>query len=124
MMPLMNDNVNRRGLDTFDWCFLGIIAAIISIGILSIYSVTNSASSTKFPIYLKQTTWMVVGILAFLVAAGIDYHKFARVSYLLYGAGLILLIIVLISVSCSPECHTSSLTVGRCTHFQGNRDSC
>jgi rod shape determining protein RodA len=96
MAPLMNDNVNRRGFDTFDWCFLGIIAAIISIGILSIYSVTNSGPPTKFPIYLKQTTWMVVGILAFLVAAGIDYHKFARFSYLLYGAALILLIIVII----------------------------
>ena len=93
----MNDNVNRRGLDTFDWCFLGIIAAIVSIGILSIYSVTNSGSSATFPIYLKQTTWMVVGMLSFLVAAGIDYHKFARFSYLLYGIGLILLIIVLIS---------------------------
>ena len=95
MMPLMNDNVNRRGLDTFDWCFLGIIAAIVGIGILSIYSVTNSTSSTKFPIYLKQTTWMVVGILAFIVAAGIDYHKFARFSYLLYGMGLILLLVVI-----------------------------
>jgi rod shape determining protein RodA len=40
---------------------------------------------------------MVVGSLAFLVAAGIDYHKFARFSYLMYGVGLILLIIVLIS---------------------------
>jgi rod shape determining protein RodA len=39
---------------------------------------------------------MVVGTLAFLVAAGIDYHKFARWSYLLYGVGLILLIVVLI----------------------------
>ena len=97
MIPLMNDHVNRRGLDTFDWCFIGIIAAIISIGILSIYSVTNSTSSIKFPIYLKQATWMVVGTLAFIVAAGIDYHKFARWSYVLYGAGLILLIIVLIS---------------------------
>lgn len=97
MKPFMNDNVNRRGLDPFDWCFLGIIAAIISIGILSIYSVTNSAPSTRFPIYLKQITWMVVGSLAFLVAAGIDYHKFARFSYLMYGIGLILLIIVLIS---------------------------
>ncbi|MDH3771229.1 MAG: FtsW/RodA/SpoVE family cell cycle protein, partial [Nitrospirota bacterium] len=92
----MNDNVNRRGLDTFDWFFLGIIAAIVSIGILSIYSVTNPASSPRFPIYLKQTTWMVVGTLAFFVAAGLDYHKFARWSYLLYGVGLILLIIVLI----------------------------
>ncbi len=96
MSPLMNDNVNRRGLDTFDWCFLGIVAAIVSIGILSIFSVTNSGSSTKFPIYMKQTTWVVVGTLAFLVAAGVDYHKFAKLSYLMYGGGLILLILVLI----------------------------
>jgi rod shape determining protein RodA len=95
-MSLMNDNVNRRGLDTFDWCFLGVILAIISAGILSIYSVTNTQSTTVFPVYLKQATWMVVGSLAFLVAAGIDYHKLARLSYLLYGIGLILLIIVLI----------------------------
>ncbi|GJL60298.1 MAG: rod shape-determining protein RodA [Nitrospirales bacterium] len=96
-MSLMNDNVNRRGLDTFDWCFLGVIMAIISVGILSIYSVTNPQTTTGFPIYLKQATWMVVGSLAFLVAVGIDYHKLARLSYLLYGIGLILLIIVLIA---------------------------
>ena len=96
-MSLMNDNVNRRGPDTFDWCFLGVIMAIISMGILSIYSVTNPQSTTGFPIYLKQATWMVVGSLAFLVAVGIDYHKLARLSYLLYGIGLILLIIVLIA---------------------------
>lgn len=95
-MSLMNDNVNRRGLDTFDWCFLGVILAIIFAGILSIYSVTKAQSTTGFPVYLKQAMWMVVGLLAFLVAAGIDYHKLARYSYLLYGIGLILLIIVLV----------------------------
>lgn len=95
-MSLMNDNVNRRGLDTFDWCYLGIILAIIAAGILSIYSVTTSQATTGFPVYLKQAVWMVVGSLAFLVAAGIDYHKFARYSYFLYGIGLVLLIIVLI----------------------------
>ena len=97
MLSLMNDNVNRRGLDSFDWCFLGVILAIVSIGILSIYSVTNSGASTKFPIYLKQTTWFVVGSLAFLVAVGVDYHKFTRFAYILYGVGLLLLVIVLIS---------------------------
>ncbi|HBP86751.1 MAG TPA: rod shape-determining protein RodA, partial [Nitrospiraceae bacterium] len=96
-MSLMNDNVNRRGLDTFDWCFLGVIMAIISLGIVSIYSVTNTQATTGIPIYLKQATWMVVGSLAFLVAVGIDYHKLARFSYLLYGIGLILLIFVLIA---------------------------
>ena len=93
-MSLMNDNVNRRGLDTFDWCFLGVIVAIIAVGILSIYSVTNTGSSAGLPIYLKQTTWLLVGSLAFLIAVGIDYHKLTRISYVLYGIALILLIIV------------------------------
>ncbi|MCA9476107.1 MAG: FtsW/RodA/SpoVE family cell cycle protein, partial [Nitrospira sp.] len=94
-MSLMNDNVNRRGLDAFDWCFLGVILAIISMGILSIYSVSNTDTSA-FPVYWKQTTWMGVGLVAFMVAAGIDYHRLVRWSYILYGLGLLLLILVVI----------------------------
>ena len=92
----MNDTVNRRGLDTFDWCFLGVILTIISLGILSIYSVTNVGTKTPFPVYLKQITWAFVGIMAFLVAAGIDYHKLARYSYIFYGIGLVLLLLVFV----------------------------
>lgn len=93
-MSFMTDNVNRRSLDTFDWCFLGVIVAIIAAGILSIYSVSNTSPS-RFPVYWKQAAWMAVGFLAFLAAAGIDYHRLVRWSYVFYGLGLLLLIIVL-----------------------------
>jgi rod shape determining protein RodA len=46
---------------------------------------------------MKQATWVLVGILAFAVMAGIDYHKLAYFAYVLYGLGLILLLLVLIA---------------------------
>ncbi|GJL66966.1 MAG: rod shape-determining protein RodA [Nitrospirales bacterium] len=85
----------RRGFDEFDWCFLGIILGIVAIGILSIYSVTPANPSSGIPIYLKQSMWVVIGSLVFVATAGIDYHKLSRFSYIFYGIGLILLLIVL-----------------------------
>ena len=87
----------RRGLDGFDWCFCGIILALSSIGVLTIYSVTAEGSGTQFPLYVKQAIWIGVGTLAFLVVSGIDYHKLARWSYLLYGFALLLLVVVFFS---------------------------
>ena len=88
---------HRQRLDAFDWCFLGTILGILSIGLLSIYSVTSSNPVRGMPIYFKQAVWMVVGMLALIVASEIDYHKLARFSYILYGLGLVLLIVVLVA---------------------------
>ena len=89
--------LNRRGMDSFDWCFLSVIVSILFLGGLSLYSVTSDAQGSGFPVYLKQTLWIGVGALAFLVLASLDYHKLARWAYVLYGIGLILLVVVLVS---------------------------
>ena len=44
--------IDSRGLDSFDLRFMGLIAVILSVGVLSIYSVTHS-QDTAFP--LSQT---------------------------------------------------------------------
>lgn len=87
---------HRRGFDPFDWCFLGVILAILSLGLLSIYSVTSINPAIGLTILLKQGIWIMTGTLAFIAMAAIDYHKFARFAYLFYGLGLLLLITVLI----------------------------
>ncbi len=94
---MVEQSMLRRGLDGFDWCFLGIVLGIISIGLLSIYSVTPANPSSGFPIYLKQSLWVLIGTLVFVAMAGIDYHKLSRFSYIFYGLGLALLIVVLIA---------------------------
>ena len=94
---MIERNPHRHWLDAFDWCFLAIIFGILSFGLLSIYSVTPANPAKGMPIYLKQTMWILVGTLALVVMARIDYHKLARFSYVLYGIGLVLLIVVLVA---------------------------
>jgi rod shape determining protein RodA len=80
-----------------DWSLVGVIVSLLVIGVVTIYSVTSNGQRANFPIFAKQTIWIAVGTLAFVVVASLDYHKLARLSYILYGLGLVLLVIVMIS---------------------------
>jgi len=82
-------------VDGLELSFVAVILGILAIGLLSIYSVTPMNPSKGMPIFFKQLTWIGVGTLAFLVMASVDYHKWARLSYVLYGLGLVLLLIVM-----------------------------
>lgn len=84
-------------LDGFDWRFLGVTAAILSIGVLSIYSVTYAQPGGGFPLYAKQIVWILLGCAAFLGMLVVDYHKISRWSYLLYLLLLVLLAVVLVA---------------------------
>ncbi|MDT7042609.1 rod shape-determining protein RodA [Candidatus Nitronereus thalassa] len=83
--------------DGMDLSLLGVIASLLSVGVLTIYSVTSTAPGGSFPIFAKQAIWIGVGTLVFLVMASFDYHKLARLSYILYGLGLLLLVVVMFS---------------------------
>lgn len=89
--------IESRELDSFDWQFLGVTAAILSLGVLSIYSVAHAQSGSGMPLYVKQLLWILVGCAAFLAMLWIDYHKIARWSYVLYGLILVLLAVVLVA---------------------------
>ena len=86
--------IDSRGLDSFDWRFIGLIGAILSFGLVSIYSVTY-AQDSGVPLYLKQMAWIVLGSVAFVVMLVSDYHKVARLAYPAYAVILLLLAVVL-----------------------------
>lgn len=92
---MLNLPSSHRGMDSFEWGYVGVIAGIVALGILSIYSVTSGQPLASFPVYAKQAIWVVFGFLAFFVVGAIDYHKLAHFSVALYGIGLLLLIVVL-----------------------------
>jgi len=92
---MIERNTIRQGIDPFEWWFIGLIMAILSIGILTIYSVTGVDRLGGMPIYLKQAVWVVVGALAFVMMVRIDYHRQARVATFVYILGLFLLLLVL-----------------------------
>ena len=84
-------------MDSFDWRFLGLIAAILSLGVLSIYSVTSVQVGAGTPMYLKQLAWIAIGCVAFVTMLLMDYHKVSRLSYILYALLLVLLVVVLVA---------------------------
>lgn len=74
------------------------LSLVLAIGVLSIYSVTGlspTSSSTKgAPLYLKQIYWIVVGGLAFLMSAWVNYRGIIRYAYAIYGITVFLLVLV------------------------------
>ena len=87
--------MDRRGLDNFDLRFLGLIFAILGLGVLSIYSVTHDQGGPGLPFFAKQMVWILLGAVAFLVMLIWDYHRIARLAYPAYAIILILLAVVL-----------------------------
>lgn len=87
--------LDERRLDGFDLQFIAIVAAILGLGVASIYSVTYTQTG-GLAFYIKQLMWIGLGAIAFVVMWVVDYHKIARLSYLLYGIVLVLLFVVLL----------------------------
>src|SRR5256886_5635328 len=88
---------DTRSPDSFEWRFVLVALGILALGVISIYSVSPiTTPKGQTPLYAKQLTWILVGLVAFLAAVAIDYHTLARHAYILYGLTLVLLVFVLI----------------------------
>jgi len=84
-----------RGFDNFDLRYVGLILAILGLGVLSIHSVTHDQQGGVAPYYLKQLMWISLGAAAFLVMWVWDYHSLARLAYPAYALVLLMLLFVL-----------------------------
>lgn len=89
--------IDSRAPDSFEWRFALVTLGILAIGVVSIYSVTRDlAPPVHFPLYAKQLVWILIGSGALLGAMAVDYHRLGRFAYVLYGATLLVLILVLV----------------------------
>lgn len=89
--------IDRRLITNFDWVVLGTTVLLSLVGIMTIYSATRPLGGGEHPIfYIKQLYWLLVGIAAMLAVVSIDYTWLNRYSYLIYGAGIALLVVVLV----------------------------
>ncbi len=84
-----------RGLDNFDLRYVGLILAILGIGVLSIHSVAHTQQGGVAPYYLKQLIWIGLGAIVFFVMWVWDYHHIARLAYPAYVLVLLMLVFVL-----------------------------
>jgi rod shape determining protein RodA len=85
-----------RGFDNFDLRYVGLILAILGLGVLSIHSVTHDQQGGIAPYYLKQLIWISLGAAAFLIMWAWDYHSLARLAYPAYALVLLMLLFVLV----------------------------
>lgn len=87
--------INKYLIKNFDWYLFGIAMVLSIIGIMTIFSATRQPSGGGHPIfYIKQMYWLCLGILALIIIVSFDYIWFARVSYIFYAVGILLLLAV------------------------------
>lgn len=90
------DGLLERVRDHFDWTLFITVAVLAVVGVINLYSATSVSHGAHAEDYIQQIYWLVGGgILATLVAA-VDYRQYERLGYVLYGGGVVLLVLVFI----------------------------
>lgn len=88
-------------LGAFDYQFLIVTIILIAFGMIMLYSASSSrayAAQDGDSLYFvkNQLGGLVMGIIAMYLCMTIDYHVLAKISPVLYGVGIILLVLVLV----------------------------
>ena len=88
--------IDRRLIKNFDWITLALVTLLSLMGILTIYSATRSPlPGGEMPsFYVKQLYWLLVSVAAMIAIVSFDYIWLKRFSYVLYGLGIFLLLLV------------------------------
>lgn len=85
-----------RARDAIDWPLLVAVMLIGLVGVVNLYSATSVAKGGLADLYVTQIYWLVAGSIAGTVVAAIDYRHFERLAYVIYGGGILLLLLVFI----------------------------
>jgi rod shape determining protein RodA len=86
-------SAQRRVFAHFPW-HLALLVSFISA--LGVWNLASASRSPHAPVWISQLGWMGAGVLVALAAVLVDYKLFMRLSYVLYGAVILLLIAVLL----------------------------
>jgi rod shape determining protein RodA len=87
--------IDRRLFTHFDWTLFGIVLIIASIGILNLYSTTSSGEGAGAPLYLKQISWLLIGLAVMVAIAFIEYRYYLDFAYLIYIIAFFFLLVVM-----------------------------
>lgn len=87
--------IDRRLIASFDWKILLLVAGIAGLGVLNIYSASDSFNPAVISYPVKQFCWFFIGLLLTIIICSIDYHLFEDLSYWFYGFVVFLLLLVL-----------------------------
>jgi rod shape determining protein RodA len=87
---------DRRLAANFDWGTLVLTLAITALSVVLLYSTTYHGTDNLSDIYLKQLSWIGLGLICMFVVLCIDYQVLCRYAYVFYGLAVASLIAVLL----------------------------
>jgi rod shape determining protein RodA len=76
----------------FDWTLTLAMLGVISLGLINLWSAVRER---QFQLFAQQISWLAIGGMLFLIVASWDYRRIARLGYVFYACGVLLLIPVL-----------------------------
>jgi len=89
--------IDRRLIQNFDWITFATVLIISAIGVMTIMSATRQpAEAVQSILYMKQLTWLFIGVCGLILFSSFDYIWLSRISIPVYIIGLVLLLVVLI----------------------------
>ena len=88
--------MNSRNLKNVDWWILILAILLCIVGFVALYSATQS---DNFETLRKQIIWFVVSLVVMIIISFIDYKILVKISPILYGISILLLIAVLFTKS-------------------------
>jgi rod shape determining protein RodA len=77
----------------FDWPLVLALAGIVAVGLVNLYSATQSSQAHLFK---TQLGWLAAGTVVFVLCAAVDYRVFSRFAYVAYAVPVLLLAAVLV----------------------------
>ncbi len=98
---MVRDHITARGSPGIDTPLLLAVMAIITLGLVNLYSATSvyaddAQRAQLADIYVSQIYWIVVGTLLAILVASIDYRSFERLALVAYFGGLVALGLVFV----------------------------
>ena len=90
-------NRNDRGTEKFDWTLTLLLFLFFLVSCIAIYSgqASNQYEGTNF--LIQQIFWYGVGAIIIAVVMQFDSDQLRKLSWILYGFGILLLLILAIS---------------------------
>ena len=88
--------MNNRNIKNIEWWILILAIVLCAIGIIALYSATQS---NNFDELKKQAIWLAVSVVMMIIVSFIDYRILVKISPILYGLSMILLVAVLFTKS-------------------------
>lgn len=91
--------LNRKTGTNIDWLLTSIFFAIVIVGWLMLYTYSYDGNGGLWfeldSVVGRQTVWLGVALLAFLVFISLDWRIWSTISYPIYGMTLLSLVLVL-----------------------------